>query len=251
VGRPIERRACGGRRERAAEAQSRAGPTLCAAGGPKLAPPTIRSSLTKLRRARLTHRASAHAEFRERTPDGLASAAAGKRQHPATAILARARLEIASALTHSLYGRLQHLQKATGAGRCAAGFNALLCASQRGARYRCVLGSQHYSFGEGLTGSRHLHHLATRRGGRAAGRLAGPGRRDTRSRRGVSGTGRGAHVMGSSPEELGLFSVPWRRPWPVPFDRFGQNGAHGVVSRVILAILAVKRGLKGGTIKFI
>ena len=32
----------------------------------------------------------------------------------------------------------------------------------------------------------------------------------------MSGTGRGAHVMGSSPEELGLFSVPWRRPWPVP-----------------------------------
>jgi len=116
----------------------------------------------------------------------------------------------------SLYGCLQHLQKATGAGRCAAGSNALLCASQRGAHYRCVLGSQHYSFRGGLTDSRHLHHLATRRGGRAAGRLAGPGRRDARSRRGVSGTGRGAHVMGSSPEELGLFSVPWRRPWPVP-----------------------------------
>ena len=29
----------------------------------------------------------------------------------------------------SLYGPLQHLQKATGAGRCAAGSNALLCAS--------------------------------------------------------------------------------------------------------------------------
>ena len=97
-----------------------------------------------------------------------------------------------------------------------AGSNALLCASQRGARYRCVLGSPHYSFGEGLTGSRHLHHLATRRGGRTAGRLAGPGRRDARSRRGVSGTGRGAHVMGSSPEELGLFSVHCIRPWPVP-----------------------------------
>jgi len=70
----------------------------------------------------------------------------------------------------SLYGRLQHLQKATGAGRCAAGSNALLCASEQGARHRCVLGSQHYSFGEGLTGARHLHHLATRRGGRAASR---------------------------------------------------------------------------------
>jgi len=93
---------------------------------------------------------------------------------------------------------------------------ALLCASERGARYRCVLGSQHYSFGEGLTGSRHLHHLAMRRGGRAAGRLAGPGRRDACSRRGVSGTGRRAHVMDSSPEELGLFSIPWRRPWPMP-----------------------------------
>ena len=32
----------------------------------------------------------------------------------------------------------------------------------------------------------------------------------------MSGTGRGVHVMGSSPEELGLFSVPWRHPWPVP-----------------------------------
>jgi len=120
----------------------------------------------------------------------------------------------------SLYGRLQHqhLQKATSAGRCAAGSNALLCASERGARYPCpcVLRSQHHSFGEGLTGSRHPHHLATRRGGRAAGRLAGPGRRDARSRRGVSGTGRRAHVMDSSPEELGLFSIPWRRPWPMP-----------------------------------
>ena len=143
----------------------------------------------------------------------------------------------------SLYGRLQHLQKATGAGRCAAGSNALLCASQRGARYRCVLGSQHYSFGEGLTGSRHLHHLATRRGGRAAGRLAGPGRRDARSRRGVSGTERGAHVMDSSPEELGLFSIPWISSVAnAPFDRVGQNGAHDVFSRVNLAKLARKKG---------
>ena len=34
-----------------------------------------------------------------------------------------------------------------------------------------------------------------------------------------------------------------------PFDRFGQNGAHGVFSRVNLAKLAVKCGLKGGTLK--
>ena len=34
-----------------------------------------------------------------------------------------------------------------------------------------------------------------------------------------------------------------------PFDRFGQNGAHGVFSRVNLDKLAVKRGLKGGTLK--
>ena len=34
-----------------------------------------------------------------------------------------------------------------------------------------------------------------------------------------------------------------------PFDRVGQNGAHGVFSRVNLAKLAVKRGLKGGTLK--
>ena len=140
----------------------------------------------------------------------------------------------------SLYGRLQHLQKATGAGRCAAGSNALLCASQRGARYRCVLGSQHYSFGEGLTGSRHLHHLATRRGGRAAGRLAGPGRRDARSRRGVSGTGRGAHVMGSSPEEPGpgLFSVPWRRPWPVPRLTVLNKTAHMAFFRALIWLKA-------------
>ena len=98
-----------------------------------------------------------------------------------------------------LYGRLQHLQKATGTGQCAAGSAAPLCASERGACYRCELWSQHYSFCEVLTGSRHLYHLATRRGGRAAGRLAG-------SRRGVGGTGRGVHVMDSSPEELGLFS---------------------------------------------
>ena len=32
----------------------------------------------------------------------------------------------------------------------------------------------------------------------------------------MSGTGRGAHVVHSFPEELGLFSVPWRRPWPTP-----------------------------------
>ena len=64
-----------------------------------------------------------------------------------------------------LYGRLQHLEKATGTGQCAAGSNALLCASERGARYRCVVRSQLYSFGEGLTGPRHLHHLAARRGG--------------------------------------------------------------------------------------
>jgi len=30
-----------------------------------------------------------------------------------------------------------------------------------------------------------------------------------------------------------------------PFDSFGQNGAHGVFSRVNLAKLALKRGLKG------
>ena len=34
-----------------------------------------------------------------------------------------------------------------------------------------------------------------------------------------------------------------------PFDSFGQNGANGVFSRVNLAQLAVKRGLKGGTLK--
>ena len=34
-----------------------------------------------------------------------------------------------------------------------------------------------------------------------------------------------------------------------PFDSFGQNGAHGVFSRVNLAKLAVKPGLKGGTLK--
>ena len=33
------------------------------------------------------------------------------------------------------------------------------------------------------------------------------------------------------------------------FDRVGQNGAHGVFSRVNLAKLAVKRGLKGRTLK--
>ena len=33
------------------------------------------------------------------------------------------------------------------------------------------------------------------------------------------------------------------------FDSFGQNGAHGVFSRVNLAKLAVKPGLKGGTLK--
>ena len=32
----------------------------------------------------------------------------------------------------------------------------------------------------------------------------------------MSGTVRGAHVMDSSHEELGLSSVPWRRPWPMP-----------------------------------
>jgi len=60
--------------------------------------------------------------------------------------------------------------------------------------------------------------------------------------------------MGSSPEELGLFSVPWRRLWPVPrLTGLGKTArmAHGVFSRVILAKLAVKHGLKGGTIKFI
>ena len=34
-----------------------------------------------------------------------------------------------------------------------------------------------------------------------------------------------------------------------PFDSFGQNGAHGLFLRVNLAKLAVKRGLKGGTLK--
>jgi len=33
------------------------------------------------------------------------------------------------------------------------------------------------------------------------------------------------------------------------FDSFGQNGAHGVFSRVNLAKLAVKCGLKGRTLK--
>ena len=33
-----------------------------------------------------------------------------------------------------------------------------------------------------------------------------------------------------------------------PFDSFGQNGAHGVFLRVNFAKLAVKRGLKGGTL---
>jgi len=123
-----------------------------------------------------------------------------------------------------LYGRLQHLKKATGTGQCAAGSNALLCASERGARYRCVFGSQLYSFGEGLTGSRHLHHLAARRGGHAASRLAGPGKRGAGSRRGVSGTGRGAHAMGCCPEGLGPFRAPWGRPWPVPrLTRFGKT----------------------------
>jgi len=148
-----------------------------------------------------------------------------------------------------LHGRLQHLKKATGTGQCAAGSNALLCALDRGARYRCVVGSQHYSFGEGLTGSRHLHHLAALRGGRAAGRLAGPGKRGAGSRRGVSGTGRGAHAMGCCPEGLGPFRAPWGRPWPVPFDRVRQNGAYGLFSRANLAKLARKRGIKGGTFK--
>jgi len=123
-----------------------------------------------------------------------------------------------------LYGRLKHLKKATGTGQCAAGSNALLCASERGARYRCVVGSQHYSFGEGLTGSRHLHHLAACRGGRVAGRLAGPGKRGAGSRRGVSGTGRGAHAMGCCPEGLSPFRAPWGRPWPVPrLTGFGKT----------------------------
>ena len=34
-----------------------------------------------------------------------------------------------------------------------------------------------------------------------------------------------------------------------PFDSFGQNGAHGIFLRVNLAKLAVKCGLKGGTLK--
>jgi len=67
----------------------------------------------------------------------------------------------------------------------------------------------------------------------------------------VSGTGRGAHVKGSSPEELGLFSVPWRRPWPVPCLTGLGKTARMAYFRVILAKLAVKRGLKGGTIKVI
>jgi hypothetical protein len=113
-------------------------------------------------------------------------------------------------------GRLQCLQKATGTGQCAAGSDALLCAPERGARYRCVAGSARFSFGRGQTGSRHLHHLAARLGRRAAGRWSGPGRRDTRSRRGVSGTGRGAHVMGCCPEKLGPFRAPWSHPWRAP-----------------------------------
>jgi len=97
----------------------------------------------------------------------------------------------------------------------------------------------------------HDKHMGWGSPGRTAGRLAGPGRRDARSRRGVSGTGRGAHVMGSSPEEPGLFSVPWRRPWPVPrLTVLGKTGAHGLFSRANLAKLARKRGIKGGTLKY-
>ena len=123
------------------------------------------------------------------------------------------------------YWRLKRLQNATAPGQCAAGSNALLCASERGASYRYVAGFQRYSFGEGPTGSRHLHHLAGRRGGRAAGQLAGPGRRDARSRRGVSGTGRGARAMGSSLEELGLCCLRWRRPWRLSHESLSGETA--------------------------